>query len=76
MYGALATACGYTFPEIDAMTMSEANMLMDYWREFPPAHILLRARWMPRETPRRGDSLAHMLGADPDAGGVQTLTVH
>jgi hypothetical protein len=42
VYGLLATACGYTYPQIDEMTMLQVYELMDYWSEYPPTHLLLR----------------------------------
>lgn len=43
LYGLLATACGYSYPEIDAMTLPAVYELLDYWREHPPVHLLIGA---------------------------------
>lgn len=38
----LATACGYTYPQIDEMTLLQYYELCEYWADNPPAHILLK----------------------------------
>ena len=43
IYGLLATACGYTYPVIDAMTLLDVEELTSYWAEHPPVHILAAA---------------------------------
>ena len=43
LYGLVATCCGYTWPEIDAMSLSALRELLDYWSRHPPAHLLLAA---------------------------------
>ena len=43
LYGLVATSCGYTWPEIDAMSLSAVRELLDYWSRHPPAHLLLAA---------------------------------
>ncbi len=36
------TACGFTPVEIDEMTLFDVNALFAYWRDFPPAHEILK----------------------------------
>jgi hypothetical protein len=43
IYGLLATACGYTYPVIDEMTLFDFEELTKYWVEHPPLHILVGA---------------------------------
>jgi len=43
IYGLLATACGYSYPVIDEMTLFDLEELTAYWVEHPPLHILLGA---------------------------------
>src|SRR6266550_1254732 len=43
IYGLLATACGYSYPIIDAMTLWDVMELGEYWAENPPVHILVAA---------------------------------
>jgi hypothetical protein len=39
----LATACGYSYPIIDAMTLFEFEELANYWAKHPPLHLLVGA---------------------------------
>lgn len=50
LYALIATACGYTWPEIDAMRLSAVRDLLAYWSRHPPAHLLLAAalRFQPK----------------------------
>lgn len=41
IYGRLATACGYTPDEIDALTLPQVLDLYSYWKQHPPMHELL-----------------------------------
>lgn len=41
LYALVATGCGYTWPEIDAMSLSALRDLLAYWSRHPPAHLLL-----------------------------------
>lgn len=43
MYGHLATATGWTFLEIDRLTLWDISDLFDYWQDYPPTHILVAA---------------------------------
>jgi len=43
LYGLLITGTGWTLPVVDALTMAEALDLLNYWTDFPPAHIAIRA---------------------------------
>ena len=55
LYALVATGCGYTWPEIDAMSLSALRDLLAYWSRHPPAHLLLAAalRFAPRPKPER-----------------------
>ena len=39
----MATACGYSYPVIDSMTLLDVEELARYWADHPPAHLLLAA---------------------------------
>ena len=43
MYGHIATATGWTFIEIDQLTLWEVTELFSYWQNHPPTHILVGA---------------------------------
>src|SRR5262249_23679064 len=43
IYGLLSTACGYSYPVIDEMTLFDLEELTAYWAEHPPLHILVGA---------------------------------
>lgn len=55
LYALVATACGYTWAEIDAMSLSAVRELLDYWSRHPPAHLLLAAalRFKPKPKAER-----------------------
>ncbi|HTJ02208.1 MAG TPA: hypothetical protein VL492_05410 [Methylovirgula sp.] len=36
------TACGFTPEAIDEMTLFDVEALFAYWRDFPPAHEILK----------------------------------
>jgi hypothetical protein len=46
VFGHVATATGWTFPEIDKLTLWELNDLMAYWKDYPPTHVLVAAYLM------------------------------
>ena len=46
VYHGLAAAYGWTYAQIDAHTLAEANELFDGWREAPPVHILVRGIYL------------------------------
>jgi hypothetical protein len=56
LYGTLITSTGWTRREVDNLTMDEANELMAYWREFPPAHLILGARYLKPQQKARGNA--------------------
>lgn len=72
LYGLVATGAGYTWPEIDAMSLSALRELLDYWSRHPPAHLLLAAalRFAPRPRPDRA-TFADLAALAP--GGVLTI---
>ena len=39
----MATSTGWTFSEVENLTLWDVNDLMEYWSEHPPAHIILAA---------------------------------
>ena len=41
LYALVATGCGYTWAEIDAMSLSALRELLAYWSRHPPAHLIL-----------------------------------
>jgi len=41
LYALVATSCGYTWAEIDAMSLSALRELLAYWSRHPPAHLIL-----------------------------------
>ena len=43
IYGHLATVCGYTPSQIDAMTLPQVDELFGYWAKHPPVHLLVAA---------------------------------
>ncbi len=43
LYGRLATALGWTFPQIDDLLFSDIDDLSEYWRTSPPVHELVAA---------------------------------
>lgn len=52
LYALVATGCGYTWAEIDAMSLSAVRELLDYWLRHPPAHLLLAAALHFKPTPK------------------------
>ena len=55
LYALVATSCGYTWAEIDAMHLSALRELLDYWSRHPPAHLILASvfRVTPKPKPAR-----------------------
>src|SRR5207248_5306134 len=43
IYGLLATACGYSYPVTDEMTLFQIEELTSYWAQHPPVHLLVAA---------------------------------
>lgn len=69
LYGLVATGAGYTWPEIDAMSLSALRELLDYWSRHPPAHLILASvlRVTPKPKPARA-AFADLAALAP--GGV------
>lgn len=61
LFGHIITATGWTPREVEALTLREANELLEYWSEHPPAHVLLAA--MLRARPLRKKDLANTVAA-------------
>ncbi|WOJ88057.1 hypothetical protein RZS28_09320 [Methylocapsa polymorpha] len=62
------TACGYTPAEIDEMTLHDVRGLLSYWRDYPPAHEILKLVY--RIEPKAKPAIARS-GGDPS--GIGTL---
>ena len=60
LYGLLATSCGYTYPQIDAMSLSQVRELLGYWRQHPPVHLLVAAALGAQAKPAPQDFAALM----------------
>lgn len=59
----VATATGWTFREIDALTLWDVSDLFDYWQECPPTHVLVAAYLIgDRKRPRGKGKLAAAIG--------------
>lgn len=41
IYGRLATALGWSFPQVDDLHFSDVEDLSEYWRTSPPVHELV-----------------------------------
>lgn len=52
VYGHIATATGWTYHQIDQLTLWEANELFAYWQDYPPTHTLVAAYLMGGSTGR------------------------
>ena len=50
LYALVATGCGYTWAEIDAMSLPALRELLAYWSRHPPAHLILASVF--RVTPK------------------------
>lgn len=67
IYGQIATACGYTFAQIDEMTWREVFMLWDYWHYNPPTHIILLAAYGDqKKMPKRSSKHSSEKGTKAD----------
>jgi hypothetical protein len=47
------TSCGYTPAEIDEMTLYDVFGLFAYWRDFPPAHEILKCVYRIEQKPEQ-----------------------
>lgn len=49
LYAQIIAATGWSWNQVDALTIPRCRVLMRYWRDYPPAHLLLRALvgWKP-----------------------------
>ena len=56
LFGHIITATSWTRREVESLTLREANEMLEYWSEHPPAHVLLAA--MMRSRPLRKKDLA------------------
>jgi hypothetical protein len=43
VYAHIIAATGWHWDQVDTMTIPRYRALTNYWRQFPPAHLLLRA---------------------------------
>ena len=59
LFGHIITSTGWTRAQVEALTLREANELLEYWSEHPPAHVLLAA--MMRARPLRKKDLASVV---------------
>ncbi len=65
------TACGFTPETIDEMTLFDVEALFDYWRDFPPAHEILKYVY---RIERKADAPKGGEAADAaDPSGIGTL---
>ena len=67
LFGQIITGTGWTKREIDALTLFEANELLEYWSEHPPTYVLLAA--MMKARPLRKKTAGDLLSAVEGAGG-------
>lgn len=37
----MATGCGYSYAQIDEMTLDDYDEICEYWIQHPPAHLLI-----------------------------------
>jgi hypothetical protein len=68
LFGYIATSTGWTIPEIELLTLRQANELLEYWNEHPPAHVLLAAMMRARPLRKKRTS-SDLLSAVAGAGG-------
>jgi hypothetical protein len=59
------TGCGYTPAEIDDMTMHDVRSLLTYWRDYPPAHEILKCVY---RIERKPESPRHKENPDDPSG--------
>ncbi|MGH6811301.1 MAG: hypothetical protein ACREDM_02840 [Methylocella sp.] len=62
------TSCGYTPAEIDEMTLHDVLGLFTYWREFPPAHEILK--YVYRIEQRQEQPITKSTGDPSGIGGL------
>jgi hypothetical protein len=43
LYAQIIAATGWDWDRVDALTIPRYRALVRYWRDYPPAHLLLRA---------------------------------
>jgi hypothetical protein len=67
LFGHIITSTGWARREVESLTLIDANELLEYWSEHPPAHVLLAA--MMRARPLRKKSASDLLTAVAGAGG-------
>lgn len=60
------TACGYTPAEIDEMTLHDVLALFAYWRDYPPAHEILKCV---HRIERKQQAVASKSAGDPSGIG-------
>jgi len=80
VYGHTATATGWTFSQIDQLTLWDLNDLFEYWQDYPPTHVLVTAyltagnknRSSTRKRQSRGDKFEELTQAVATAGGGTT----
>jgi hypothetical protein len=65
----LATELGWTYSDIDDLSLNDVDELMEYWKESPPVPMLVRAYmgFGKKEKPKKADKkslaeFAKMLG--------------
>jgi hypothetical protein len=61
------TACGFTPEMIDEMTLFDVEALFAYWRDFPPAHEILKYVY---RIERKADAPNAAEAADPSGIGA------
>jgi hypothetical protein len=62
------TSCGYTPTQIDELTLDDVLSLFTYWREFPPAHEILKSVF--RIEQKRDRTTAKSEGDPSGIGGL------
>ncbi|WP_020177054.1 hypothetical protein [Methyloferula stellata] len=60
------TSCGFTPADIDDMTLFDIQALFSYWRDFPPAHEILKLAYGIERKPASKPSIG---GHDPSGIG-------
>jgi|GEM_PF-1640863 hypothetical protein len=70
LFGHIITATGWTRSEVEALTLREANELLEYWSEHPPAHVLLAAMMRPRPLRKQRESSNDLPSVVDRAGGA------
>jgi hypothetical protein len=57
LFGHIISATGWTRREVEALTLHEANELLEYWSTHPPTHVLLAA-FMKARPLRKSDGIS------------------